>query len=472
MAMRLETRLSSLAFFGLLVFHALVSSGDAVALSGAPDGTGAHEKTVSGGSTLSVQIQGAKSYDPAFIAAQANVEAARQAAKAAGSSLGPRVSLSISAFRNSRTEESRNVFGQTIEIERDFNTRNAALQARQPLYRKRDSLALVQADVQVMAAEKSLLFAEQDLYLRVASAWIETLSARALEATHNEALGAAKEVSLEVGRLRIGGESTVQDVEQANARVAQARALLQDAGARRSIAERALRYIVGADASIPLQVSMAFFRSLPLAYKTELTLVDRVELANAEIASSRAQEEAARLEFDKARSDRLPTIDAIATASKGENDTLNSVKDEYRIGLQLNVPLYTHGGIDASVAQANANYQKFMAQTNSTRFRVKSEALASLGGLQALEERISAADALTAASSVLLRAQRIGLSAGVATRGEVARSLMDLLAAQRERVLIRKEYAVTWLKLQTSTGAFDESTLHVINELVFKVDSK
>lgn len=397
----------------------------------------------------------ARVFDPTYISALAAREAAEQATAAARAMLGPKVSLALSAFKNDRIEESRNFLGQSVDTARHFNTQNAVVQARQPLYRKRDALGVDQAQAQQSSAESTVLFAEQDLQTRLVNAWVEVLAARTLVSTYSDAYLATQEYLGELERRHKGGEATVQDLEQARAKVVQAEALLEDARARMAVADQALALIAGPDTKVPAGAVMGLFYALPVSLKSEVEVVDLVERSNYEIASARFLEEAAMFEREKARSDRLPTVDAIASATKGQNDSFNYIKDEQRYGVQLNVPLYTHGTIEATVAQAEANYRKFKAQTQATAFRVRNEAVAAFNNLRALEARIKAADRVAEAATMILKAQQMGLRAGVSSRGEVAQAMTDLLAAQRDRVTIRKDYAVAWLRLQAAVGSLN-----------------
>jgi outer membrane protein len=404
----------------------------------------------------------ARSFDPTYLAAIAGRDAAQKATEAAEAMLGPKVSLSGTVFRTNRVEESRNIFGQTVDVSRRFDTQNATVQARQPIYRKREALGVDQAIAQESAAENIVLFAEQDLHARLVSSWLEVLSARTLVSTYTDAYLASQEYLAEVDRRRQGGEATVQDLEQARARVVQAEALLEDAKARLQIADQALTLIVGPDQRVPAGVSMAFFSSLPVVFKSEAEVIEKVERSNYEIMSAKFQEEASKLERDKARSDRLPTADAFASVTKGQNDSLSFIKDEQRLGVQVSVPLYTHGAIDASIAQADANFRKLQAQTKATAFRVRNEALSAFNNLRALEIRLRASDRIAEAAVTVLKAQRLGLKAGVSSRGEIAQSMTEMLAAYRDRVLVRREYAVAWLKLQAATGALDFNLLEAL----------
>ena len=414
------------------------------------------------GVSIRDHFERARDFDPTYRAAVAGRDVAKRATEAARSMLGPKVSLSGSLFRTNRVEESRNFLGQPVDISRRFDTQNATVQARQPIYRKRESLGVDQALAQESAAENILYFAEQDLQVRLVSAWLEVLAARTLVSTFSDSYLAAQEYLAEVDRRRQGGEATVQDLEQARARVVQAEALLEDAKARLMSADQALSLIVGPDQKIPSGISMAFFRSLQIPLKSQTEVVEKIERSNYEILSARFQEEAAKLERDKARSDRLPTADAFASVTKGQNDSLSFIKDEQRLGIQVSVPLYTHGAIDASIAQAEANYRKLQAQTQAVMFRVRNEALTAFNNLRVLEIRLKAADRIAEAAATVLKSQQLGLKAGVSSRGEIAQSMTEMLAAHRERVMVRREYAFAWLKLQAASGILDFNLLETL----------
>lgn len=412
--------------------------------------------------TIREHYDRARNVDPNFIAATAAREAAEKGTDVAQSALGPKVSLSMSAFRTDRIETSRNILGQSVDTARRFDTQNAVIQARQPVYRKREALGVDQAQAQQAAAEKILLFAEQDLQSRLVSAWIEVLAARTLVATYSDAYRASQEFLAEAERRRKAGESTVQDLEQARARLVQSEGLLEDARARLAVADQALTLIAGPESRVPGAMALGFFSVLPISIKSENEVIDLIERSNLEVASARFQEEAAKIEREKAQSDRMPTVDAFASATKGQNDSLNFIKDEQRVGLQLSVPIYTHGAIDAGVAQADANYRRQKAQTQATIFRVRNEAVTAFNNLGALQIRIRAADRIAEAATMLLKAQQLGVKAGVNSRGEVAQAMTDLLTAQRDRALIRKDYAIAWLKLQVAIGSLSFEQLELL----------
>jgi len=393
----------------------------------------------------------AQANDPAYQSAKQSLSAAQESVKAAESLLGPRISMTAGTQRSERVEETRAVFG-SVDLSRRFDSTNVTVQARQPLLRMRDRLTVEQAKLQLDSAQYAVASAEQDLYFRLISSWIDVLSSRELFNVYTESRAAIEDLLKESVKRLAAGESTIQDLEQVRAKIAQADALVEQSRALVASANLAFELLVGEKTAVPPWIRLTLFLSLPISTLSQSDLRSGIEQKNPEVLSLRLSEDAARVEREKARSERLPTIEAFASAMRGQNSSFSFIKDEKNLGVQLTVPLYTHGSIEAAVAVADAAYRKSQIQTRAAINRILIDATSALGGLSAFTARITAADQSVAAAKVVLRAQQGGLRAGINSRAEVAQAVSDLLAAQRDQVQIRKDYASAWLKIQVAQG--------------------
>ncbi len=404
-------------------------------------------------------FRSARTYDPQYLAAYAARDAAEQGLVAANSAFGPKVTLSASAFRTNRVEESTNFLGKTTDNNREFSSRIAQIQARQSVYRERDNRTQDQAIAQLQSAQSILQQSEQDLGFRLVGRWIEVIAARELVDLYTQSLAAAVESVAESEKRFKSGEGSLQDVDLAKARLVQIEAQLTDSKAQLEVAQLMLKDIAGPKAEVPSTFQLSGLAKISHDRKPELVVVDEVDTKNFEIQAARYQEEAARLEREKASADRKPTVDVYVSASKGENDSVSSVKDENRIGVQFNMPLFTSGGLEAAIAQAEANYRRSQAQTRATQLRVRGEALSLNGLLTALSVRVAAADRSARAAALALEAVQKGLRAGVNSRAEVAQANQELIGAKRQQIQIRKEYGAAWLKYQMLLARFEEPFL-------------
>ncbi len=402
-------------------------------------------------SSLREQFELAREFYPEYLAAVASQEAAEQAVLSARAGLGPQVTFSASTFRSERKEETGSIFGP-IEVERRINSHIAQVQARQPIYRRRADMQIEQAQAELDAARELVSAAEQDLQARLLAAWLEVLGLREQILVQSRAVEASKESFLEADRRQRSGEAALQDVDIAQARLMQAQALLEDAQAQLDIANQKLTNIAGPRAIVPEGALLQGLSRLSVRSRSSQDLTDLILKNNFEVRGVRFQEEAARFEIEKARSDKYPTVDAYALASKGDNDAVSSVKDEQRFGLQLSVPLYTSGAINAAVAQADANYRRAQARTRAIALRVEADALSANARLQALMKRVSATQRSVQAAELMVRAMEMGVRSGVNSRAEVASALQELAGAQRQLAQLRSEYFNAWVTVEKSVS--------------------
>jgi outer membrane protein, protease secretion system len=398
------------------------------------------------------QLDLAKQFDPDYAAALAVQDVAEQGLLGARAGLGPQVTFSASAFRSNRKEEVGSIAG-SIEVDRRINSHIAQVQARQPLYRKRVSMDIEQSQAELEGSRELLQAANQDLQARLLAAWLEVLSIRDQLEVQARAVEASKEALLETDRRQRAGESTLQDVEVNQARLMQAQALLEDGQAQLEIANQRLRTIAGPRASVPETALLQGLSRFAVKPRAAQEVIDLISRNNFELRGARFQEEAARFEREKAKADKYPTLDAYALASKGDNDAVSSIKDEQRVGLQLSVPLYTSGAIDAAVAEADANYRRAQARTRAVMLRIEADALAANARLQALMKRISAAQRSAQASELMVRAMEMGVRSGVSSRAEVASALQELAGAQRQLAQLRSELLNAWIAVEKSVSA-------------------
>ena len=412
--------------------------------------------------SLLLHLSRAKEIDPQYLAARASREAAIEGVGVARSAFGPKVTFSASAFRVDRIEQSRNFLGETVNNANSINTQNAQIQARQSIYRQRDWATRDQAAIQLEGAEALFDFAGQELVARLTDAWITVIAARDLVTLYQATLRVAGDIRSESESRFKAGEEALQDLEQARARFEQASAQLEDSKARLEIAEIGLRDLAGPQARVPERFTLRGVARLTQAGYTDQQLVSEIEQKNLEIISARFQEQVARLEVDKARSDRLPTVDAFAAVTKGQNDQIFNIRDENRVGLQLSIPLYTHGALAAAIAQADANYRKAQAQARGVLLRARNEGLSAHASLSPLLAKVAASDRAFTAGVSLQRATQMGVKAGINTRADLARATQELVAVQRQQIENRRDYVTAWLKLQRALSALTEPQMEIL----------
>lgn len=405
-------------------------------------------------------MDSARQRDATYLAALAARDAAWQAAMLAESALGVKVTATATSFYTDRTEESRLTSG-TVDDQRSFNAHQIAIGARKPLYRKKEKIAIEQAFLNFQQNEALADYAEQELYGRVFIAWMDVLSARDQFRTATESLAQGEVIRLEMERRFRAGEVSVDQLGIETAKLHQLQSDYLDTYARLGIAQRQLLEIVGPEGDIPEHFSLDLAKPNPLMNYPEQRILEIAEQTNFELRAARFAEQSTALEREKMSADRTPTLDLYASVSKGENDTASYIKDESRIGVQLSIPLWTAGAVDASVAQAEAQYRRSQSQTQAVAQRVRINALSALSRLQSLSARVEAANSLIQAHQIRMESVRRGFLAGTVSRGDLARAESDYLGARHRRTTDMRDYASQWASLAVITSSARQPAMQI-----------
>jgi outer membrane protein TolC len=259
----------------------------------------------------------------------------------------------------------------------------------------------------------------------------------------------------EMERRVQAGEVSIDQLGIEISRFQQRQSEVLDASARLQLSERALVELAGPEAAVPIGLSLEAVAPSPLPDLTVQQVAGLVEQQNPELRSARYSEEQARLERDRMLAERQPTVDLYASVSRGENDTVSFIRDESRIGLQLNVPLYTSGAIEASVAQADAQFRRAQANAQALLVRLRNQAIASMTKVSVSLIKIDATRIHVEATSLRAEAVRKGFLAGVKTRGDIARAESEYIQARQRRANEMLEYASAWAGLVVTTAQID-----------------
>lgn len=126
--------------------------------------------------SLSDAVALARSGDPIFLGAQANLAVAQERANQAFANVLPQVNASGSVNANHRVYTTRTTPSTTYDDK--FASNSAQINLTQPLWRSANRAAITQSDAALAQAEYQLVAADQDLLVRLAQAWFDVLMAR------------------------------------------------------------------------------------------------------------------------------------------------------------------------------------------------------------------------------------------------------------------------------------------------------
>lgn len=413
--------------------------------------------------------EAALQHDATILAERAAAQAAQERLPQALSQLRPSLSLSAGQNRNHLESQTANMLGQRSVSERYYDSNNAALQLRQPLYRPAILAQIKQARAQVQDADAVLDVKENDLLERVAQAYFDALLGQVqLDlASAQKTAFAAQLQSAQKGFAAGVGMRT--DVDEAQARMDLAHAQVLQAQQALDLARRRLALLLGVPVAQLVQLAdldtQRFAPSAPVPTSAEQWIA-LAEESSPQLQALRARLRAAQAEVDKAQAGHKPTLDVVATVSRSDSDSVTSINTVYKqkyVGVQLNVPLYSGGYVSSTVRQALAEVQRMQQTLEAAQRDLSNQVYEQFSAMTEGVLRIAALEqAVRSAQQALLSSQK-SLQAGARTTVDVLNAEQQLTVAQRDLAQARYGYVLAHLKLQMLAGQERMANVDAVN---------
>lgn len=405
----------------------------ALAAFSLPAATGAQEERPV---TLEEAVASATGGSLDVEAARARARAARQGERAAGSFLWPSVALEAGAVRSSDPVAA---FGGRLRQARftqaDFDP--ARLNHPDPLtdwsgavgvsWTPVDLSSLAEREAAAREAEAAGLGAEwatRAAAFRAEARYVEAVAAeQRLEAA--QAARAAAEANLRVvERRRQEGVLTDADVLQARAWLSGTLAGVIDAERGVADARERLAVAIGwPEGRTPVPVDTTF----PEPRVAE-TAVER----RADLRASAAQVEAHAARIRQAGRSRLPTVQGFARLETHSSQLFDEVQDDWTVGFQLRVPVFTGFRIGARQGAASA-MRDAAAREHELRVReARAQVSEARRGVAAAARGAEAARAAAEAAEEAARLMRLRFDEGLTTTA-------DLLSVEARAAELRTE---------------------------------
>ena len=413
--------------------------------------------------------EAALQHDATILAERAAAQAAQERLPQALSQRRPSLSLSAGQNRNHLESQTANMLGQRSVSERYYDSNNAALQLRQPLYRPAILAQIKQARAQVQDADAVLDVNENDLLERVAQAYFDALLGQVqLDlASAQKTAFAAQLQSAQKGFAAGVGMRT--DVDEAQARMDLAHAQVLQAQQALDLARRRLALLLGVSVAQLVQLAdldtQRFAPSAPVPTSAEQWIA-LAEESSPQLQALRARLRAAQAEVDKAQAGHKPTLDVVATVSRSDSDSVTSINTVYKqkyVGVQLNVPLYSGGYVSSTVRQALAEVQRMQQTLEAAQRDLSNQVYEQFSAMTEGVLRIAALEqAVRSAQQALLSSQK-SLQAGARTTVDVLNAEQQLTVAQRDLAQARYGYVLAHLKLQMLAGQERMANVDAVN---------
>lgn len=411
----------------------------------------------------------AQKEDPQIRAAYAQLQAELEAIPQSRALLLPELSLSA----NTITVD-REFSGGLSDTQERFNSKGYSARLSQPLFRADRWYQLLSAKASGKQALADYRNAEQDLVIRVATAYFNVLraednlsSAVAAETAFRRQLEQTQE-RFDVGLIAITDvheARAVYDLSRAT-RITQEEERDNSYTALESLTNRAYDSIDVLDKSMPITGP----NPTPLQEWIKLALDNNIALL-----ASKHQVESARHEVKKQKSGHLPTLDAVASyshADEGGTSFLGNESDIENYALELNIPIFQGGGTKSRVREAH--YRLTQAKENYERqYRsVKQDIQRQHRTVNSDVLRVGARKLALKSSQSALEATEGGYEVGTRNIVDVLQVRNTLFESQRNYYNAIYDYILNSLELKRIAGELKISDLENFNEWLEAVSTK
>lgn len=416
---------------------------------------------------LSQAYQLARNGDPVFQAAQHTYEAAIEKPRQAAAGLLPSLSLGLNKNRAAGDVN----FGSVSPESRVADLYSWNVRLSQPLLRFQNWAAYFQADAMEAQAEAQFRQAQQELILRVAQSYFDTVSAQEALSVVQAQLRALVQQKEMARRQFDAGLATITDIHESQSRLDLTRAQLFSAENELEARWAELEKLTGQQVGAlnPLNTDVA----LPGPQPDDLQgWMSAAKDGNLAVQIQQAVLRVAEQELSRSRAAHFPTLDLIATldravATGSVTSPVNQASDvrSGQVGLQINFPIFSGGETQSRIRETQALRKKTIAELDAARRQAAMLARQAFSGLEKGLKRVAYLMQAAKSSLDAVEANKVDYRIGTRINIDVLNAEQQLFAARRDLTLARLDALMQGLKLKAASGSLDEADLLALSKL-------
>jgi protease secretion system outer membrane protein len=423
--------------------------------------------------TVTMSVMDLKQVYQAALEQDANIRASRAAADSgrervpqARAGLLPQVSASAGRNNNDLNTTAPNILGTPVTTNDKYFSDNRTVQLRQPLMNMQRWLQFQQAKSMVEEAEANLDRDLQNLVVRVAGAYFETLMSdeqldlvQAQIKTYTALVDAAQ-------KGLAAGSGTRTDVDDAKARLDMAKAQELEERQNQDLTRRQLQMLVNQPVDQIAKLNVAALQLNPPEPANLEEWTRKAEEASPEIKAMQARVDAARREVSKAQAGHLPTLDAVAQWSNSGSENITRVNSRYEnktIGLQLNIPLYSGGYVNSTIRQAVAEQTRAEETLEALRRDLGVRVHKEYRGVSEGVLRVRALEQAARSAEQMMKSTQMSQKAGSRTQLDVLNAQQQYTMALRDLAQGRLVYLLSKVRLSSLVGDDALASIELVN---------
>lgn len=404
--------------------------------------------------------------DASIKASRAAAESGREKLPQARAGLLPQITASAGRNNNNLDTTAPNILGNLSTTNDQYYSDSRSVQLRQPLMNMQRWLQFQQAKSIVDEVEANLDRDLQNLVVRVAGAYFETLLADeqlelvlAQKTLYTALVDAAK-------KGFVAGSGTRTDVDDAQSRLDMALAMELEARQNQDLTRRQLQLLIDQPVA---QLAKLNVRALKLSPPEPPSLdqwTQKAEQASPEIKAMQARLEQARREVSKSQAGHLPTLDAVAQWSNSGSENITRINSRYEnksIGLQLNIPIYTGGYVNSTIRQAVAEQTRAEESLEALRRDLGVRVHKEYRGVSEGVMRVRALEQAARSAEQMMKSTQMSFKAGSRTQLDVLNAQQQYTMALRDLTQARFVYLMSKVKLAALSGYDAVASIDEVN---------
>lgn len=402
----------------------------------------------------------AQQYDADMASAESAYKAEQQGEDIALSGLLPQLSA------NARAGVTDNEVNKGAGTSDSYKTTAYGVTLTQPLFSAPEWHTLNAAEYGAARAEANYLLAQQDLILKVAEAYFEVLRAEE-DLTASQALETAVKRQYEQAKEQFEvGLIAITDVHEAKASYDSSQTTRIRAEGALVIAHEALARITGVYAKELEALSARY----PIAVDPNDSVESWVASAlenNLSVMSAQLGVKSLESDYKAKRAGHYPTLTLSASYEDRSLDNYkpqDSESETADLFLNLNIPLYSGGGTQASARQARYLAEQARHQLTSAQRAAEIQTRSEFVNLRTNVQTVESLRQNIVSRESALEATKEGYNVGTRNIVEVLDAERNYFTALRDFASARFDFVISSLRLKQAAGTLTENDIAVLND--------
>ncbi|MDR4516667.1 MAG: TolC family outer membrane protein [Nitrosomonas sp.] len=409
--------------------------------------------------------------DPVFRSALHENEAGLQVEAINRAGLLPNLSITHTDSKSIGTNDQRTPT-PGISNNLNFHTQVSALTLRQPIMNMEAVASYRQGQAQAYSSQSRFAGQSQQLIVRLVEAYFGTLLAQHQLRLTQSQLDSLTELKRINEQMLLKGEGTTTDVLETQSRHALAMAQLIEAQDELFVAQLRLESIIGREAT-QLHALSDVFRIdtvyLPDFDDWRALALDR----NAELVTQRHIVQSGQEEVRKSYAGHTPRVDFVASLSRNKAASFFTADREVQlatVGIEVNVPLYAGGRVNAITSQAKANHARAKADLDAMMDNVLVELRRQYQLVSSSVRRVESLELAVKSAKMLILATEKSIQGGIRINLDLLDAQQQLFNSQLNLAEAKYNFLLAYLRLNLTAGTLVLEDLRKIASYFKPVD--